>query len=274
MAGDFFGVHVPELQLSDGDFAAAMGAAGLASGEHYVELGSGHGRGLVIAARDFGARATGVEYLVDAIGQARTRARAAGVDVTLEHGDLRHHDVRDADVVLLHLGPAFHDLLAPRLERLLRPSARVVAAGWRVPGWQPVSDVGWDGGYVYRPADPTMHGAWVPHDATGEAHPIHAPDAPLPALESLGAAPSPGPLFVGFRAGADLLDIRVQATGAGVRASASRLGRGQAMLVAIDLALEGAPSDVSLEVHAVDAQGRLARRGPALPVIGSVSRGR
>ena len=109
-----------------------------------------------------------MEYLDDAIQRARRAAEGAGVGdrVELVHGDVLQIDPEPFDVVHMHLGPAFHDVLAARLERLLQPRARVVAAGWRVPGWQPVADAleQWDGGSVYRPADPRMHATWGARD--------------------------------------------------------------------------------------------------------------
>ncbi|MCW2950165.1 MAG: hypothetical protein JWN41_1178 [Thermoleophilia bacterium] len=53
--GELFGVHIPELQLSNDEYRAGMRAAQLAPGEAYLELASGHGNGLVIAASDFEA---------------------------------------------------------------------------------------------------------------------------------------------------------------------------------------------------------------------------
>ena len=172
LRGELFGVHIPELQLSVADYRGGLRAAGLTAGEHYLELGSGHGRGLVVAAAEHDAIATGVEYLEDAIERARRAADKAGVGdrVTLVRDDLRRVDLTPFDVVHMHLGPAFHDVLAARMERLMTQDARVVAAGWRVPGWLPVDSAldAWDGGYVYRPADPRMQASWGAAGSTDE----------------------------------------------------------------------------------------------------------
>lgn len=161
---ELFGVHIPELQLGVDEYRAGFRAAGLRDGERYLELGSGHGNGLIIAAREFGATAVGIEYLDDAIDRARAAARRAGVEDSVEliRDDLRRIEPTAADVVHMHLGPAFHDVLAARMEQSLTPTARVIAAGWRVPGWRPLPGTAeqWDGGYVYRPADPRMHISW------------------------------------------------------------------------------------------------------------------
>lgn len=50
LRGELFGVHIPELQLSIADYRGGLAAAKLTADERYLELGSGHGRGLVLAA--------------------------------------------------------------------------------------------------------------------------------------------------------------------------------------------------------------------------------
>src|SRR5690606_17412357 len=93
--GELFGIHIPELQLSPDEYRAGFRCAGLQPEERYVELGSGHGNGLVIAAAEFRAHAHGVEYLPDAIDRARRAAEVAGVaeHVTIERADLRSADL-------------------------------------------------------------------------------------------------------------------------------------------------------------------------------------
>ena len=96
--GELFGVHIPELQLSTEEYRRGIAAADLRDGERYLELGSGHGMGLVIAAREFGAIAVGVEYLDEAIDRAREAADRAGIGerVELIRADLRRIDPTSA----------------------------------------------------------------------------------------------------------------------------------------------------------------------------------
>jgi len=245
--GELFGVHIPELQLPDDEYRAAMRAAALAADELYIELGSGHGNGLVIAAAEFGARAFGVEYLEDANERAVAAALRAGVGdrVNVRREDLRTTDPTPADVLYLHLGPAFHDLLAPRLERMLTRSTRVIAAGWRVPGWLPVPGTqdSWDAGYVYRPADPLLHATWGP------------------ALDS-----DTGRIVREFHAHADLEAIEARVDGVvddqgSIELSAHVAGRGQSILAAWD------PTTIAGEVTlwARCRAGRFSSRGAGAP---------
>ena len=89
--GELFGVHMPELQLEPDDYRAGLRAAHLGPGEQYLELGSGHGRGLVIAVKEFAAQAQGVEYLEDAYERSEEAARNLGIEdrVRLVRDDLR-----------------------------------------------------------------------------------------------------------------------------------------------------------------------------------------
>jgi SAM-dependent methyltransferase len=239
LRGELFGVHIPELQLPTQEYRAGLQAAGLRADERYLELGSGHGRGLVLAAEEFGAHATGVEYLEDAIERALRAARRAGVEQLVEvvREDLRRIDPTPFDVVHMHLGPAFHDVLAPRLERLLAQHARVVAAGWCVPGWLPdPAGAAWDGGYVYRPADPRMQASWGEAGQTDE----------LPWVE--------------LHVHADLTDLepRIDGVPAGDRLALDRrvAARGTTVLVQ-------RPAAGELSVWARCRAGRLTQRGPA-----------
>jgi SAM-dependent methyltransferase len=242
LRGELFGVHIPELQLPVDEYRGGLRAARLAPGESYLELGSGLGRGLVVAASEFDADATGVEYLPDAIAAARRAARAAGVEdrVHVVRDDLRRVDPTPFDVVHMHLGPAFHDVLAARMERLLARHARVVAAGWRVPGWRPLADADavWDGGYVYRPADPAMQASW---GARGDGAQLR---------------------WIELHAHADLFAIEPRIDGApatGHLALDRRTAhRGTTVLVQLP------PDGAELSVWARCRAGRLTQRGPAV----------
>lgn len=250
LRGELFGVHIPELQLSEAEYRAGLDAATVARGEHYLELGSGHGTGLVIAARDFGVRATGVEYLEDAIERARRAAERAGVAdrVKLVRDDLRRVDPTPFDVVHLHLGPAFHDVLAARLERLLTQHARVIAAGWRVPGWLPDADAldAWDGGYVYRPADPRMHASWGGQELEAE------------------------PPFVELQVHADLFGIEPRLDGRPARDRIAVDRRDAARGTTVLVALPDGGGELS--IWARDRAGRVTQRGPALRVVNAPRR--
>lgn len=103
------------------------------------DLGCGDGRVLIVAAREFGARAVGIEldplrYLwcqfVIAILGLRGQVRVI-------HGDFFKQDLSRADVVILFLQFDTNDLLSLKLVDELRPGTRVVSRVSTFSGWTP-----------------------------------------------------------------------------------------------------------------------------------------
>lgn len=113
--------------------------ARLKPGEVVYDLGCGDGRILLAAAKKFGAKAVGVELAEPLVKKARHEAEAQGVagNVTVIQGDMMTVDVTPANVVALYLMTEANDQLRPKLERELKPGARVVSLDFKVRGWKP-----------------------------------------------------------------------------------------------------------------------------------------
>jgi SAM-dependent methyltransferase len=123
----------------------AMELADVQPGETVYDLGSGDGRAMVVAAREFGARAVVVEIEPVHCAVAWLRALFSGViaRVSIRCADLRQVDLADADVVFLYLAPVLVDQIRPQLQSTLRPGARVVSLSFPFEGWQPAGiDIG------------------------------------------------------------------------------------------------------------------------------------
>jgi protein-L-isoaspartate O-methyltransferase len=114
-------------------------AAALHSGEVLYDLGCGDGRIVTTAARNFGVKAVGVEISETLAQRARANAAALGLQdqVKIITGDMMHVDTSPANVVSLYLMTEANDTLKPKLERELKPGARVVSLEFKVPGWKP-----------------------------------------------------------------------------------------------------------------------------------------
>jgi len=122
-----------------------MELAHVQPGETVYDLGAGDGRALVIAAREFHARAVGIEIEPVHCAVAWLWVLLNGVTrrVSIRRGDLLQADLRDADVVFLYLTPTFIERVRPHLESQLRPGARVVSLSFDFEGWQPADiDIG------------------------------------------------------------------------------------------------------------------------------------
>jgi len=103
-----------------------------------VDLGSGDGRVVIAAARDYGARGLGIELDPKLVQEGKANAQQAGVAhrVTFRHGDVLVADYRDATVITLYLLPNLVDRLKPRLLEL-KPGTRIVAHDYGFSDWKP-----------------------------------------------------------------------------------------------------------------------------------------
>jgi protein-L-isoaspartate O-methyltransferase len=99
------------------------------------DLGSGDGRILIAAARDFGCKAIGYEIDPELVALSRQHAKTAGVErlVTIHMADVFTADLAAADVVTLYLLPQQNEKLVPQLAKL-KPGSRVVSHQFEIPG--------------------------------------------------------------------------------------------------------------------------------------------
>jgi SAM-dependent methyltransferase len=102
------------------------------------DLGSGDGRVVIAAARDFHARhAVGIELDEQLVRESRSNAVAAGVSDRVEfiHGDLFTNDFSPASVVVLYLGHGANLDLREKIIRTLKPGTRVVSHQFSMGEW-------------------------------------------------------------------------------------------------------------------------------------------
>jgi hypothetical protein len=129
------------------------------------DLGSGDGRIVIAAARDFGVRdATGVEIDPELVEQSRRNAQEAGVadQVRFVQADLFEYDFSDADVVMLFLLADLNTRLRPRLLSELEPGTRVVSHRHGMGDWTPDGHRKVDGHHVYLwIVPPRAEGTWT-----------------------------------------------------------------------------------------------------------------
>lgn len=102
------------------------------------DLGAGDGKIPIQAARQFGAKAVGIEYNAELAALARRNAERAGVTdkVKIIHGDIFKEDFSKATVVTLYLLPELNLKLKPILLRM-KPGTRVVSHSFNMGLWEP-----------------------------------------------------------------------------------------------------------------------------------------
>lgn len=103
------------------------------------DLGSGDGRLVITAAKEYGARGIGIDIDPQRIKESRENARDAGVTerVKFMEQDLFETDFREATVVTLYLLPRLNLQLRPKLLSDLKPGTRVVSHDFDMDDWQP-----------------------------------------------------------------------------------------------------------------------------------------
>ena len=113
--------------------------AQLKQNENFFDMGAGDGRTVIMAAKDFGAKATGVELRDDLVQKACTNIRELKLEnrATIIQSDMFSIDLRTADVIYLYLTTSANEKVKPKLETELKTGARVVSHDYEILGWKP-----------------------------------------------------------------------------------------------------------------------------------------
>lgn len=116
------------------------------------DLGSGDGRIVVTAAKQYGARGTGIDIDPQRIAEANENAKKEGVTdkVRFLNQDLFTTDIGEATVVTLYLLPTLNVKLMPKLQSELKPGTRIVSHAFDMMGqWKPEQELDVNGRKVY-----------------------------------------------------------------------------------------------------------------------------
>jgi SAM-dependent methyltransferase len=130
--------EVPFITSPDNVTLEMLRIADVKAGDHVIDLGSGDGRIVILAAKRFGATGLGVEIDPSLVRQSTEDAQAAGVAgrVSFRVEDLFTTDLTRATVVTMYLLPEFNLRLRPAL-LALKPGTRVVSHDWDMGDWKP-----------------------------------------------------------------------------------------------------------------------------------------
>ncbi len=126
--------------------------ANVDSSDVVYDLGSGDGRIVIQAAKQYGARGVGIEIDPDLVKKARKNAREAGVSnlVEFRQTNLFEADISDATAVTLYLLPSVNKQLRPKLFKELKPGTPVVSHDFDMGQWEPEETMEMDGDTIYR----------------------------------------------------------------------------------------------------------------------------
>jgi cyclopropane fatty-acyl-phospholipid synthase-like methyltransferase len=131
----FYGL--PPVSSKEERIRRALELANPQAGEMLYDLGSGHGRVLIMAAKEFGLNVVGIEAGPVQCVISRVNALRNGVSskVRIEAGDFYKSNLRDADIVFAYLTSGHGNRLQEKLKKELKPGARVVTVSFNMPDW-------------------------------------------------------------------------------------------------------------------------------------------
>jgi SAM-dependent methyltransferase len=154
LAGTTLLRQVPYVPTPQDIVEKMLELAKVTSDDVVYDLGSGDGRIVITAAQKYGAHAVGVEINPDLYRQSSARIKELGLDdrARIMCEDMFDVSVHRATVVVLYLLTSFNEKLRPKLDRELRPGARIVCHDFHVPGWDPekVVDVTSQNGIAHK----------------------------------------------------------------------------------------------------------------------------
>ncbi len=129
---------VPFIVTPDNVTREMLRLADVKASDFVIDLGSGDGRIVIVAAKQFGARGLGVEIVPELVAKSLENARRAGVADRVEFRvqDLFATDLSQATVITMYLLPEVNLQLRPRL-LALKPGTRIVSHDWDMGDWKP-----------------------------------------------------------------------------------------------------------------------------------------
>jgi hypothetical protein len=129
----------PYVQTPANVVKAMLDTAKVTAKDYVVDLGSGDGRMVITAAKEYGARGFGVDHDARLVRLANANAAKEGVaDRAIFYAkDLYKTDIHRATVMSIYLLPEVNLMVRPKLFRELKPGTRIVSHDYDMGEWKP-----------------------------------------------------------------------------------------------------------------------------------------
>lgn len=129
----------PWHPISRRDLKRALDFCDVKAGERIIDLGSGDGRVLITAAKDYGLVGTGIEIDPVKVWLANLRVRFAGVTdkVKIVRANIFDTNYREADILFIYLTHQAIDKLFPKVLEQLKPNAKILCYRFCIQGMTP-----------------------------------------------------------------------------------------------------------------------------------------
>ena len=143
---------LPSIPTKPDRIRKALKLVGLKQDETLYDLGAGDGRVLLIAAKEFGAKAVGVEIGPIQCLLIWLRVTTGGFSnkIKIQWGNFFKSDLSEADVVFIYATSTEVTKLAPYLEKQMKQGSRVVSISADFPEWEPSMFDDYDLIFVYE----------------------------------------------------------------------------------------------------------------------------
>jgi hypothetical protein len=129
----------PYVQTPANVVKAMLDTAKVGPEDFVIDLGSGDGRMVITAAKQYGARGFGVDLDDRLVRLANANAAKEGVAdrAVFYVRDLYKTEIRRASVMSIYLLPEVNLMVRPKLFRELRPGTRIVSHDYDMGQWKP-----------------------------------------------------------------------------------------------------------------------------------------
>ncbi len=155
-------VPTPYIPSTRGNVDEILRLAGVTPNDVVYDLGSGDGRIVIAAARDYGARGVGIDFDPALVRVSTDNARRAGVAerTTFQASDIFAVNLAEATVVTMYLLSGLVAKLEPKLLAELKPGTRIVAHDYGFATWQPDRKVQISKSYMLYVVPAKVAGGW------------------------------------------------------------------------------------------------------------------
>jgi len=129
----------PWHPISRRDLKRGLDFCGTKPGEHLIDLGSGDGRVLITAVKEYGLNATGIEIDPIKVRLSNLRLKLAGVKdrAKIVRANIFDTDFREADILFIYLTHQALDRLFPKILEQLKPNAKILCYRFCIRGMAP-----------------------------------------------------------------------------------------------------------------------------------------
>ena len=155
-------VPTPYIPSTHGNVDEMLRLAAVTPQDVVYDLGSGDGRIVISAVRDYGARGVGIDIDPALVRESTENARRAGVTARAEFraSDIFAVNLSEATVVTMYLLSGLVAKLEPKLLAELKPGTRIVAHDYGFAKWQPDRKVQISKTYMLYVVPAKVAGGW------------------------------------------------------------------------------------------------------------------